>query len=449
MSAAAVTPPPITVTVTAADRTIEADIPARMPVAEAVPALARRLGVLDAAIVHGGYQLLGEDGVPLPPDRGMADLGIAPGAHLTLEVSLLAPSLVVYDDVVEAVGDIVARETEPWTPRDGAATVSTISGGILLIAALALAAIPPSTMVGAAALGAAVLVLAMAAVLGMRGWNGPALLTGSMSVLFAAVGGYHLVRAVWPQAGYSGAMVGIGAALLLWGLAGAVAIRSQWVYAAGPILAGLVLASAGAMCWLQPTWFRGTWPMVLGVAAVIAGGLPWIALSTARLTVDSPQSEADIFKIPDDIDAAVVAARYRRGNQWLVAGRVAALVVIACTAPAVAALDTPAGLVECMAAVGAMMLGTRTIIQRRDVLMVMVGSAIVLVGAVVGAVAAHPPWRPAIGTVLCAVAVGTVAVNLLSGSPSLRGARIADSLESLCLVAILPAAVVAAGFVGG
>lgn len=439
---------PVTVTVTAADRTIEADVPGAMPVTEVVPALARKLGVLDAAILHGGLRLIAPNGSPLPPERSLADLGIAHGTHLTLEVTLLAPSLVEYDDIVEAVGDVVAREVEPWSPQDGAMTASVVSTGILLVAVIGLAAMASTPVLGYTSLGAAVLILAMASALSMRDRSGPALLTASMSVLFAAVGGYHLVRGVWPQAGYAGAMVGVGIAAAIWGLVGMVAVAARRTYAAAPVLAGVILAVIGAVSWLEPTWARGAWALSLAACAVAANGLPWIALTTARLAVDSPHSDSEIFKIPDEIDAAAVAERYRRGSQWLVTARAAALAVMLCAIPVVAALPTPAGAILCAAALAGLMLGTRSIIDRRDVLLVMTGAALGVLATVLAATGAHPTWRPMVAVVLCAVAVGVVGLTLVAGSRSLRAARIADSAESMCLVAVIPLAVMSAGLVG-
>ena len=68
--------------------------------------------------------------------------------------------------------------------------------------------------------------------------------------------------------------------------------------------------------------------LMIGIAATLGGALPWLVLSSTRIRVISPQSDADMFADPVPIDAADVARRSAQGRRILIALRVALGIVV-------------------------------------------------------------------------------------------------------------------------
>ena len=149
--------------VTAGERRLDLGVPGNVAVVEIVPGLARALGQLEAATVHGGYRLLTSDGTPVDAARSLVSQGIEDGAVLSLESGARLAAPRIYDDVVEAVADAVESQYKPWTPRDSAlgaawgAVALVVVSAALLLSADTTATLPPAL----AGLGA-VLVLAAA-----------------------------------------------------------------------------------------------------------------------------------------------------------------------------------------------------------------------------------------------------------------------------------------------
>ena len=112
-------------------------MPGGIPVVELVPELARELGVLDAGSASHGFRLVAGGGTVVDPDRSLAAQGITDGAVLSLETVDVTTDK-VYDDVVEAVADVVETQFAPWTARHSAGTAIGAATVFLLCAAWAL-----------------------------------------------------------------------------------------------------------------------------------------------------------------------------------------------------------------------------------------------------------------------------------------------------------------------
>ena len=112
----------VRVTVASGTRRVDLVLPGAVPVAELVPELARSVGLLDAATVYGGYRLVTDEGRELAGDTGLIIQGIEDGGLLTVTAGVDDPSPRVYDDVVEAMTDVVERDLKPWEPASGRRT---------------------------------------------------------------------------------------------------------------------------------------------------------------------------------------------------------------------------------------------------------------------------------------------------------------------------------------
>ena len=127
----------VRVSVSSGTRRADLGVPGGIPVVELVPELARELGVLDAGNASHGYRLVVRGGVLLDPDRSLAAQGVIDGTVLSLETVDVTTDK-VYDDVVEAVADVVETQFAPWTARHSAGTAVGAATVFLLCAAWAL-----------------------------------------------------------------------------------------------------------------------------------------------------------------------------------------------------------------------------------------------------------------------------------------------------------------------
>ena len=113
-------------------------LPGAVPVAELVPELARSVGLLDPVTVYGGYRLVTQEGRELAGDAGLIMQGIEDGGLLTVAAGVDDEPPRVYDDVVEAMTDVVERDLKPWEPASGRRTALSAAGLLMVLGAVAL-----------------------------------------------------------------------------------------------------------------------------------------------------------------------------------------------------------------------------------------------------------------------------------------------------------------------
>ena len=103
----------VRVTVSSGTRRVDLVLPGSVPVAELVPELARSVGLLDAATVYGGYRVVTAEGRELTPEPGLITQGIEDGGLLAISAGVDEAAPRIYDDVVEAMTDVVERDLRP------------------------------------------------------------------------------------------------------------------------------------------------------------------------------------------------------------------------------------------------------------------------------------------------------------------------------------------------
>ena len=101
------------ITVSYKTRTIALRVNDGPIIADLLPDIARRLGILDPSIVYGGYRLLTSDGDPLSPAKTLREQHVPNHSTLTLEPGASSDTDIIYDDVVEAVGASVQHVYRP------------------------------------------------------------------------------------------------------------------------------------------------------------------------------------------------------------------------------------------------------------------------------------------------------------------------------------------------
>lgn len=439
----------VRVSVIAGDRRLDVGAPGSVPVAELVPGLARTLNLLDPATVYGGYRLLRADGARLDSARSLQAQGVSDGDVLTLTAGADDAEHRVYDDIVEAVADVVESDDRPWTPKDAATTAVMAAVALLLTGAVVLFGTGPGSGSGSmltpivAGLTAVILAVCSAVVSHLDGPPAAPSALVMMAAVFAALAGLSATGEA-PSWGRPTALAGAGA--LLAGALGLLAMRERREYCLIPAVVGLVFGGVGLAVWLTSAPAGSVLAVATAVAGLAGIGVPWLALASTPLRVVSARDDEEILAEPPEVDRDEVARLYGRGHRLQVALRIGVGMVTILATPAVVGTGL-FGTALLVLAYAGMLLSVRETYSRADVLAVM---TIAILGvAVTGLSAAllHPAWRTGLTIVIGIVAAAVIGLSLVSPKPRLRLGRLADTAELACLAALLPLAVAAAGWV--
>jgi len=434
----------VRVSVSSGSRRVDLVLPGSVPVAELVPELARSVGLLDAATVYGGYRVATAGGRVLDGGSGLVVQGVGDGGLLTVTAGVDERPPRVYDDIVEAMTDVVERDLAPWSPASGRRTALTAATLLMALGGVALFVQHDSLLAGVAAGVVAVALVAGAAVLS-RAQHEPeaAVAVAWMGAGYAALGALMLtLRDGQPFFGTALACAGGGA--LVAGLVSVVGLGEGRVLTIPPAVVGAVALATGLLLHtfdVDPAVLLTT---TLALVVLAGSVFPWLALGMTGTRVDELFSPADITADPDEIDPARVGADARIAHQILVATSTTVGVLLVLVAPLAVSLGL-AGTLLAVDACLVVMLRTRQYRTGTEVL-VGLGSGILGLAAVaLSLLWLHPEWRPTAAVVLAAAGAVLLALTLLPGVPSLRRGRLGDLAESATLLGLLPLLVIATG----
>src|SRR6478735_3674832 len=404
----------VRVTVASGSRRVDLVLPGAVPVAELVPELARSVGLLDAGTVYGGYRLVTAEGRELSGDAGL----------LTVAAGVDDEPPRVYDDVVEAMTDVVEHDLRPWEPAAGRRTALCAAGLLMLLGAVALLVQRGALLAGVAAVVVAAALVTGAVVLS-RAQREPeaAVAVAWMGAAYAAVSGIVLVDPGSPGT----ALVASGGAALVAGLVSLLGLGEGRPLVLPPVVVGAVVLTVG-----------------LVVVVVLGSMAPWMALGATSTSVDQLFEVADITAEPRPVDPDRVASDARLAHEILVAVTATVGLVVVLVAPVAVALGV-VGAVLAVTCCLVVMLRTR---QYRTGAEVPVGLGAGIVGLLATAAAAlwlHPDWRPTVAVLLAGSGALLLAVTLLPATPSVRRGRLGDVAEAVALLVLLPLLLVAVG----
>ncbi len=431
----------VRVSVSSGTRRADLGVPGGIPVVEIVPELARELGVLDAEQASHGFRLVAGGGTLVDPDRSLAAQGITDGTVLALEV--VDPSTDrVYDDVVEAVADVVETQFAPWTARHSAGTAVGAATVFFLCAAWALfTARDSGPLVAAVAFAVALLLVGAAGVLHARAQVGGSLALGLTALAYAAAAGSALVPAdpLWGRG-----LVWVGAAVAVLGLLAAAAVGRHRLVLGAAAGVGVVGAGIGLASGVGSVAMTTSCAVVFVLAVVLGNVLPWAGVTTSRLSTHAPRTEAEIEAAAQEVDRDRVRDQVGRGHDVMVAislttGGAALLAV-----PQLAASGLP-GTLLVVAGSAATLLRTRHSRTRTTVVLAMSTGVLGLALAAVVAALAHPTWRATLAVVLATAGAVVVTLAVLAPRTRVRLGRVADTLDGVALVALLPLAAATVG----
>lgn len=443
----------VRVSVASGSRRVDLVLPGAIPVAELVPELARSVGILDASTVYGGYRLVTQDGRELAGDSGLLMQGIEDGGLLTVTAGIDDEAPRVYDDIVEAMADVVEHDLKPWAPATGRRT-SLAAGAMLLgLGAFALLLQGESVMGGVAAATIAGLLVVGGIVLSRGQGEGDAgVVVALLAVLYAGVAGLLLAPGdlgswSWPlPRDFFGAPLTLaGFAMLATAVIGVVGLGEGRALVIPGVVVGAVLAASGVFLQLVDV-DPSVHVTVLLTLVVLAGSVfPWLALGVTSTQVDQIYSLHDITADPDEIDPSQVGADARVAHDILlgVSATVGTLLVL--FAPLVVSRGVT-GAVLAVVCCLAVMFRTRQYRTGSEVLAGLVSGIAGLLSVAVSMLLIHDTWRAGAAVALALVGAVLLVVTLVPSSPSVRRGRMGDAVETATLLSLLPLMVVAAGF---
>jgi type VII secretion integral membrane protein EccD len=432
----------VRVTVTSGTRRVDLVLPGAVPVAELVPELARSVGLLDATTVYGGYRLVTAEGRELATDAGLIIQGIEDGGLITIAAGVDDAPPRVYDDVVEAMTDVVEHDLKPWEPASGRRTALSAAGLLMTLGAIALLIQRGSLLAGIAAVIVSAALVTGAIVLS-RAQHEPeaAVAVAWMGSLYAAVAGLMLVTDD-PFFGLPVAAAGGGA--LAAGLVCLVGLGEGRTLVIPPVVVGAVFLATGLV--MQAAEFDPAVVLTIALVFVVLAGsvFPWLALGATGTSVDQLYSTADITAEPRAIDPARVGADARVAHEILVAVSSTVGLLLVLVAPLAVSLGLSGTILAVMCSL-VVMLRTRQYRTGSEVLVGLVSGILGLVSVAVSMLWLHPDWRPTAAVVLAGTGAVVLAATLLPATPSVRRGRLGDVAESIALLSLLPLLVVAVG----
>jgi type VII secretion integral membrane protein EccD len=430
------------VTVASGSRRVDLVVPGAIPVAELVPELARSVGLLDATTVYGGYRLITQDGRELATDSGLTMQGVEDGGLITVTAGVDDEPPRVYDDVVEAMADVVEHDLTPWQPAAGCRTALGAAGLALALGAYTLRLDGPGSLTAVAAAVVAVLLVTGAVVLS-RAQDEPeaAVAVGWMGAGYAAVAGTLFLVA---GAALEDQIAAAGAGGLVAGLVALLGVREGRPLVLPVVTVGGLMTLGGLL--IQATaWDPANVFVVVLVIVVIAGSVfPWLALGATSTRVDQIYSVADITSDPAVIDGDRVRSDARLAHQILVAVTATVGLLLVLIAPFAVSLELSGTLLAVVACI-VVMLRTRQYRTDSEVRTGLVSGLLGLGSVAVSILVKHAEWRAEAAVAFAVSGAVLLAATLIPSSPSLRRGRLGDVLETICLLALLPLLVLAIG----
>ncbi|MGZ5400441.1 MAG: type VII secretion integral membrane protein EccD, partial [Nocardioides sp.] len=347
----------------------------------------------------------------------------------------------VYDDVVEAMTDIVERDLQPWEPTSGRRTSLVAASLLLGLGAVALLIQGGLLAAVAAALVATSLVTGAVVLSRAQGEPEAAVVVAWMGCAYAPVAGVMVA----PEGALFGMPVAAaGAGALLAGVIALVGLGEGRTLVIPPVVVGALALATGLVMETAAFDAAVVLTTVLVLVVIVGSVFPWLALSATSTSVDQLYSVADITADPGEIDAHDIGADARAAHEILVAVSSTVGLLLVLVAPLAVSLGLWGTLVALMCCI-VVMLRTRQYRVGSEVLVGLVSGILGLASIAMSVLYLHPDWRPAAAVSLAATGAVLLAVTLLPSTPSVRRGRLGDIAETIALGMLLPLLILAAG----
>ena len=121
-------------------------VPQSVPLVELLPGLVDVIGARADTGTNDGFAVRTASGRPLDQSASLSAQGVRAGASLLLEPLGEGAADMVYDDLTEAVGQVVEQVSTPWTSSDARTLACLSAAALVFVAAILLATTPPDAI---------------------------------------------------------------------------------------------------------------------------------------------------------------------------------------------------------------------------------------------------------------------------------------------------------------
>ena len=437
---------PLTITY-GVDRT-DVTIPQSIPLVELLPGLVESVGAFSDQPTNDGFAVRTASGRLLDQSKSLSAQGVRAGAALTLEPLGEGAADMVYDDLTEAVGQVVERVSTPWT-RDDARTFAALSAAALIFVAAVLLATTPQDAIssmqsgnvaffnyvyGAIGVVAALLVTGTSAVV-TRKYPGPAGIALAHTVPFlTAASALRLSQSQWDTGGW----IAVGVGLLVGSLAALTLPKRYRISIAAPLVLGTMMAATGLMVKVGSLSQVGVSALLFALVIVLLQLAPWIALAhiPVRILDANTSEQIPAQGITDQVTTSFVFVVSLRAGGALAA---VFLTVSMLSTAGLRSFSVPLALVVLGSV--SLILQTRSIRARVEVLLSSLTGLTTILGGATLVTRADPASLPWVTLSAIAAALVLVVTNVVGPRARPHLTRIADTIAVLSLFVLIPLAV--------
>ncbi len=309
-------------TVKAPEKVVDLAVPADVALADLLPVVVSHAGedLEEAGIEHDGWVLQRMGGEPLDLEFTPASLNLLEGETLLLRPAGEALPPVRFDNIVDALSEVVGGLPHAWSPAFGR-WVLRLSCTAALVVSIALTALPGDPSSRAALLaGAALLSLALgsAAVRFMEDRTGGVVLGVLTTLALALLGAVLTSGPAYEEAGLGHTLLAAGSTGAVGALIAYAALSSHpVVFAAVGTVHMSVVCAAAFMLLLDTTLFRAS-AAVCVLLVVFGAYVPALSFSLAGLRLPPlPTNARQLNEGTEPHTAEEVAERGRATEQWI------------------------------------------------------------------------------------------------------------------------------------
>ena len=278
---------PLTITY-GVDRS-DVTIPQSIPLVELLPGMVETVGAFTDRPTNDGFSVRTASGRLLDQSKSLSAQGVRAGAALTLEPLGEGAADMVYDDLTEAVGQIVERVSTPWMRDDARILAALSAAALIFVAALLLATTPPDALAsldpqriallnrvyGVIGIIAALLVTGTSAVVTRQSAQPSGIALAHTVPFLTCASALRLTQSQWDTAGW----IWIGVGLLVGSLAVFTLPKRYRISIVAPLVLGTVIATTGLLVSLGSLSQVGVSAALFAFIVVLLQIAPWIALA--------------------------------------------------------------------------------------------------------------------------------------------------------------------------
>lgn len=423
-------------------------VPQSVPLVELLPGLVDVIGARADTGTNDGFAVRTASGRPLDQSASLSAQGVRAGASLLLEPLGEGVADMVYDDLTEAVGQVVEQVSTPWTSSDARTLACLSAAALVFVAAILLATTPPDAIAalqpgrvallnyinGAIGVMSALLVMGTSAVVTRKnpGPSGIAL-AHTVPVLTAAAA-LRFTQTQWDGAGW----IAIGVGILVGSVAALTLPGRYRISVAAPLVVGSVVTATGLLVRFGNLSQVGVSALLFALIVVLLQLTPWVALAHIPVRILDAKTTEQIPAqgIMDQVSTSFVFVVSLR-----VGGALAAIFLTVSMMTATGTKSIVLPLILILLGSVSLVLQTRSIRARVEVLIgALTGLITILIAAVLAtrADATILSW-------ITVIAVGTALVLVITNVVGPRArphmTRLADTLSVLSLFVLIPLAV--------